>query len=147
MEGNLEGELPAPNGPQSAWRYAMDKNAWVVSIGTDLTHSLTAIHTSEDMKRFDWPVEGWYRHKRFRIVVGDEVQEKVVLERHPRWGMLHFGERKLCHDLILQGVMSSDRVEGLVVETLRAKALYEFLNARNSNGYPYFWVGSALRKP
>jgi len=146
MWNNLEGNLPAPNGVNSPWKYCTDKNAWVVSIGTDLTHSLTMIHTAEDVKKLDWPVKNWYRKKKFKIIDGDFETEKIVLERHPKWGMLHFGERKLCADLISNKIMQSVNVEGVLIESLRAQNLYQFLNSRNKKGYPYFWVSQYLKK-
>ena len=144
MENNLKGNLPTPNGINSSWNYCTNQNAWVVSIGTDLTHSLTMIHTAEDVKKYNWPIKNWYREKKFRIVDGDFECEKVVLERHPRWGMLHFGERKLCNDLINDGIMKSTSVNGVLIESLRSKNLFDYLNSRNEKGYPYFWVNKYL---
>lgn len=146
MANNLEGELPTPNGINSAWKFCADRNAWVISIGTDLTHSLTMIHTAEDIKKFDWPIKEWYRKKKFRIIDKDFTCEKIVLERHPRWGMLHFGERKLSRDLISKGIMKTGVVDGVLIEILRSKELIDFLNGKNYNGYPYFWVNKYLKR-
>lgn len=140
MQDNLKGDLPTPNGINSSWKYCTDQNAWVISIGTDLTHSLTMIHTAEDVLKKDWPVKNWYREKTFKIIDGVFSCEKTVLERHPRWGMLHFGERTLAKDLEAIKVMKSEQVEGVLIESLRSKDLFEFLNSKNKNGYPYFWV-------
>ncbi|MGZ5280375.1 MAG: AAC(3) family N-acetyltransferase, partial [Pseudobdellovibrionaceae bacterium] len=145
MQKNLDGKLEAPNGPSSSWMYCANRNAWVVALGTDLTHSLTMIHTAEDGEAHQWPVQNWYRTKKFKIVDGDFVTDKVVLERHPKWGMLHYGERKLCQDLIDHRVMSSSKVNGVVIEVLKAQNLIQFLNQRNQKGYPYFWVGPYLK--
>jgi len=144
IKDNLNGDLPTPNGNNSSWKYLTDINAWVISIGTDLTHSLTMIHTAEDVKKEKWPINGWYRKKHFTIIDGDFRQEKTVLERHPKWGMLHFGERKLCNDLISEKVMTTSEVEGVIVESLKSMELYNFLNNKNGKGYPYFWVSKFL---
>jgi aminoglycoside 3-N-acetyltransferase len=145
MRNNLAGDLEAPNGPSSSWMYCANRNAWVVALGTDLTHSLTMIHTAEDGDIKRWPVQNWYRTKRFKIIDGEFTTNKTVLERHPKWGMLHYGERKLCQDLIDNRVMSSSKIDGVTVEVLRAQNLIGFLNQKNKNGYPYFWVGSYLK--
>lgn len=145
MQNNLDGELPAPNGINYPWKYCTDHDAWVVSLGTDLTHSLTMIHTAEDVKKENWPIKGWYRKKRFKIQDGDFYCEKTILERHPKWGMLHFGERKLSSDLIKSGVLKSNVIDGVLIESLKSKDLFNFLNSRNSNGYPYFWVKKYLK--
>lgn len=144
IKDNLKGELPTPNGENSSWKYLTDIDAWVISLGVDLTHSLTMIHTAEDVMKDTWPIKGWYRKKKFTIIDGDTSQDKVVLERHPRWGMLHFGERKLCEDLIQENVMKSQIVEGVILESLKSQELYSFLRNKNSNGYPYFWVSKYI---
>lgn len=146
MANNLEGDLPTPNGVNSSWKFCTDHNAWIISIGTDLTHSLTMIHTAEDVKKEKWPVKGWYRKKKFKIIDGDFETEKIVLERHPKWGMLHFGERKLSDDLLKRGVMKSTQIEGVLIESMRSKPLFDFLNSKNDKGYPYFWLGKSFNK-
>lgn len=144
MANNLKGDLPAPNGLNSSWKYCTNHNAWVVGLGTDLTHSLTMIHTAEDMKKENWPIKNWYREKKFKIIDNDFQTEKIVLERKPKWGMLHFGERTLSKDLIKNKVMKSQTVDGVLIESLRSKPLYDFLNSKNKKGYPYFWVNKNL---
>ena len=69
----------------------------------------------------------------------------VVKERKPNWGKLHFGERNLAKDLINSEIINSNVIEGTLVEILRADELINFLNERNSKGYPYFWVKKHLK--
>ena len=54
--------------------------------------------------------------------------------------MLHFGERKLCHDLIQNKILSSSYIDGILVEVTRSKKLFQFLQNHKTRGYPYFWV-------
>ncbi len=145
MEKELDEELPTPNGINSAWKYCADNNAWVVSIGTDLAGSLTMIHTVEDVKKYDWPVKEWYRKKKFKIIDGNQVINKTVLERHPKWGMLHFAERTLSKDLLDDGIMKSTEIEGVLIESLRSKPLLDYLDRRNRNAYPYFWLKKHIK--
>lgn len=142
MEGNLMGDSPLACGVNSSWSRCVEQDALIVSLGTDLTHSLTMIHVAEDVKDAQWPVRDWYVEKKFVIKDGDVEETRVLRERAPRWGALHFGERTLCKDLMAAGLLKSTRIDGIVVEVLSAKALIEFLDARNRSGYPYFWVGS-----
>jgi aminoglycoside 3-N-acetyltransferase len=146
VEKELIEDLPAPNGLNSAWKYCMDRNAWVVSLGTDLTHSLTMIHTVEDVNKNNWPVRNWYRELTFKIIDGEFQMIKTVKERHPKWGMFHFGERKLCRDLLKNGIMTSVDVKGVLIEALRSKTLFDYLVEKNANGYPYYWLGKNLKK-
>jgi aminoglycoside 3-N-acetyltransferase len=143
-KNNLDGDLPAANDENSPWYYCTLNNAWVISLGTDLAHSLTMIHTAEDVNRKKWPIKNWYREKKFTIIDGDFKTEKVVLERKPNWGMLHFGERTLSKDLIRANIMDSKIIEGVLIESLKSAELFSFLNSKNTNGYPYFWVSKYL---
>jgi len=98
------------------------------------------IHVSEDVLDQDWPVSDWYRERKFNIVDGDFRTAITVRERHPRWGAYKFGERTLCRDLMRQKILTSVDVDGVTVEVLKAAELIQYLNSRNSKGYPYFWV-------
>lgn len=142
MSDNLKGESPLACGENSSWHKCVEADALIVGLGTDLTHSLTMIHVAEDIKDDRWPVKDWYVPKKFLITDGEFQEARVLRERSARWGALHFAERTLCKDLIKARILHSTLVDGVVVEILSARALIEFLDARNHNGYPYFWVGS-----
>lgn len=140
FDGNLEGDSPLACGVRSSWKRCVDCDALIVGLGTDLTHSLTAIHVVEDVKDQDWPVKDWYIEKQFRIIDGDFITVKTLRERAPKWGALHFAERRLCRDLVCAGILRSTEIDGVLVEAVRAKDLVNFLNAKNHKGYPYFLV-------
>lgn len=144
MKNNLNGDTSLACGYNSSWKYCYDNDAIIVGLGTDLTHSLTMIHVAEDMKGTEWYIQPWYRNKKYRIRDGDFVTEVVLRERHPRWGALHFGERTLCKDLSVNGILRSTIIDGILLEAMRAKDLLSYLNSRNCNGYPYFWVKKYL---
>lgn len=138
--GNLDGDSPLACGTNSSWKKCVDNDAFVIGLGTDLTHSLTMIHVAEDVLDEKWPVKEWYRDKKFIIKDGDFQEERTLRERVPKWGALHYGERTLCKDLINSGIMKSAVIDGVIVEVLKAKELIAFLNSKNASGYPYFWV-------
>ncbi len=142
MEGNLDGDSPLPCGKNSSWKRCADKNALIVGLGVDLTHSLTMIHVAEDLKDETWPILNWYRDKHFQIEFDGRVEIKTLRERQPKWGALHFAERTLCKDLINSGLMKSHRIDGVVVEMIRSGDLLSFLESINLNGYPYFGVSN-----
>lgn len=139
-ENNITGEFPC--GLNSSWKYCVDNNALVVGIGVDLTHSLTIIHVAEDMLGINWPIKNWYRERKFRVIDTQNNFDKIIdiKERHPKWGTLHFAERTLCKDLLKAGILKSELIDGVLVESLRAKELIDFLNQKNQNGYPYFYT-------
>jgi len=145
IQHELDEDLPAPNGKNSAWYYCAMMNAKVISLGTDLTHSLTMIHTVEDSQQDKWPVSDWYVKRMFKIRDNDFELDKEVLERGQKWGMLHFAERTLCKDLIKDGILKTTSIEGVLIESLEAKELIDYLNKRNRKGYPYFWIKKHLK--
>lgn len=145
IQYELDESLPAPNGKNSAWYYCLTMNAKVISLGTDLTHSLTMIHTAEDSQQDKWPISNWYVKRKFKIKDNDFELDKEVLERDPKWGMLHFAERTLCKDLIKSGIMKTEIIEGVIIESLESGKLIKYLNKRNHKGYPYFWIKKHLK--
>jgi len=145
MEKNLDGDFPTPCGKNSSWKFCLDNDAFIIGLGIDLTHSLTMIHVAEDCKEDDWPIKNWYRERIFKIIDKDYEEIKKVKERFPAWGALHFAERTLCLDLIKSGLLRSEVIEGVLVETIKARDLIDFLNSKNGNGYPYFWVKKYLK--
>jgi aminoglycoside 3-N-acetyltransferase len=113
----------------------------MLSLGTDLTHSLTMIHFVEDVKGNEWPICNWYRKRKFIIRHNGENHEIVLNERNPKWAT-NFAERTLQKDLNNAGLLKSRRFNGTKVEFLSAFDLVCFLNARNAHGYPYFTLNS-----
>ena len=137
MVNNLNGDLKAC-GKGSSWEFCVDNNAVIVGLGIDLTHSLTIMHVAEDANP-NWPIKDWYGKRKYNVI--DESNEShliEVLERNPKWGALHFAERTLCKDLISNNILKVFNIDGLDIEYLYAKDLINFLNSKNSKGYPYF---------
>jgi len=134
----LEGERPLPCGRQSAWFYCLEHGAKILGLGLDLPHSLTMNHVAEDSYAELWPVLGWYRDRRFEIVMPDGAMlEKRIGERHPRWAM-NYAERTLAADLRRANILRETDVEGIHMEFLHAREHIAFLNARKRSHYPYF---------
>ena len=104
------------------------------------------IHTAEDLKGDQWPVQPWYRERKYKIKDGEEIKQVTVRERHPKWGRLHIAERKLYGDLAKENLISENWVDGLLIEHLRAQTLIDFLNDKNDRGYPYYWVSGYVDK-
>ena len=80
FKNELKDQVSAPNGPNSGWAYCLKADAWIISLGTDLTHSLTSIHTNEDMYPEKWLIKNWYRKRKFRIRVNERIIEKEFLK-------------------------------------------------------------------
>lgn len=144
MEKNLEGDLPTPCGINSSWKFCLDNNAYIIGLGTDLTGCLTMIHTAEDILDEKWPVKGWYRKRIFKIIDKDFETIKVIKERQPKWGTLHWAGRTLCKDLTENKILHSGNIDGILVEVIKSKELIDFLNSKNGKGYPYFCVKKYL---
>ncbi|RZK43796.1 MAG: AAC(3) family N-acetyltransferase [Pedobacter sp.] len=137
MANNLS-EMATACGENSSWNYCVNHDALIVGIGTDLTHSLTAIHVAEDAYEQSWPIKDWYRVRKFKVKDKDQEIEVKVRERRPIWGTLHFAERTLCKDLLANGILKTTVIDGVLIELLNAKELINFLRTKNKSGYPYY---------
>jgi aminoglycoside 3-N-acetyltransferase len=146
MEKNLDGYSPLPCGKNSAWNFCHENDAFILALGVDMAHTLTMIHVAEDLLDDKWPIDNWYRNRKFQITDGDFRKEVVLRERHPRWGTLHYAERTLSKDLLKTGIMKSREADGITMECLNAKALIAYLNSRNKYGYPYYGVQKYTKK-
>lgn len=144
----LDAANPLACGKGSAWHKISLWNGKILGLGTDLTHSLTSIHVSEDAYEDEWPVADWYRLKKFKIRDEHFEREINIRERRPKWGALHYGERTLCKDLMREGILKSSTEFGILIEMLDAAELDQFLRAKQERfpGYPYFWVRSHIHK-
>jgi aminoglycoside 3-N-acetyltransferase len=138
IENNIKGELNSSCGINSSWKFCVDKNAVIVGLGTDLTHSLTIMHVAEEIMGNNWPVRNWYRERLYKVVDNEFEEIIKVKERKPIWGTLHFAERTLCKDLLNAGILKTVTIDGVLVEVLKSKELIDFLNSKNKKGYPYF---------
>lgn len=49
MEHNIEGDLPTAHGPNSAWAYCANHDAWNIGIGVDIKDYLTIFHVSQEV--------------------------------------------------------------------------------------------------
>lgn len=140
LQHNLDGDRPTACGVNSSWYYCAQKNAKIVALGVDMAHSLTMIHVAEDADPDAWCVPDWYRDRKFSINFGDHREIKIVRERSPKWGMLHYAERTLDRDLCKAGILTKEYVGGVEVSMLNSKDLLSYLTKRNHNGYPYYMV-------
>jgi len=145
MENNLLGDFPTACGFNSAWKFCLDNNAYIIGLGIDLTGCLTMIHLAEDMLDDKWPIKNWYRKRIFKIIDKDFETIKVVKERRPKWGTLHWAGRTLCKDIIKNNILNTQNIDGILVEVIKANELIDFLNSKNSKGYPYFGVKKYLQ--
>tara|TARA_B100000963_G_scaffold361657_1_gene398495 strand:+ start:3751 stop:4704 length:954 start_codon:yes stop_codon:yes gene_type:complete len=129
-----------PCGKNSPWFKAVELNAKIIGIGVDLVHSLTSIHVNEDCKD-EWPIKGWYHLKKFKIKSdNNKVLEISLPERKPKWGAIYFSEQQLKKDLIEKKLLITYNKSPINIEKINAKDLFNFLDSKNYNGYPYKYV-------
>lgn len=140
MEGNIDGDSPSPHGVHSSWKFCLDHNALICSIGTDLCHHNTMSHVAEEaFGNWHWKDEEWYNWRDFILEVpGQDPTKLTVRERKPKWGMLHQAELNRYKDLQKANVLKSRTIGSVLVEFERSQELIRFLQSKNRNGYPYF---------
>ena len=136
-KSNLNGDFPRPHGPNSAWKYCYDNNAYVVGLGVEMPHFLTIIHVNEECDS-DWPIKDWYQKRKFVIEDKDFKTEMEIFERKPKWGRLYYAERKLRKDLIKSGILVIEKIAGIEISIINSKLLIEFLKSNKRKGYPYY---------
>ena len=134
---NLNGDFPTPHGPNSAWKYCYDNNAFIVGLGVEMPHFLTIIHVNEECDK-DWPIKDWYQKRKFIIEDKDFKTELDIFERKPKWGRLYYAERKLRKDLIKSGILVIENIAGIEISVINSKLLIAFLKNNKRKGYPYY---------
>jgi len=145
IEKNLEGDHPTPHGPNSSWKYCVDNNAIVIGLGVEMPHFLTISHVNEECS-VDWPIKDWYRKRKFEIIDKDFKIQKEVLERKPIWGTVYLAENKYKKDLLKNGILKVENVEGLDISIIGSKQLTNFLQSQIREGYPYFVSSKFINK-
>ena len=136
MEKNLEGENPSPHGPNSSWKYCLDNKAVVIGLGVEMPHFLTISHVNEECSE-TWPIKNWFRKRKFEIIDGNIKIYKEVLERKPIWGAIYLAEKNYKKDLLKNGILKIEKVEGLNISIVQSQHLAPFLKKRTSKAYPY----------
>ena len=140
MAHNIEGDCPSAHGVNSSWKFCLDHNALICSIGTDLRHHNTMGHVAEEaFGDWYWSDEEWFNIRKFTIEAPREEPLKIkVKERKPQWGMLHQAELNRYHDLLKNGVLKTKKIGSVLVEFEESQKLIDYLQSRNKKGYPYF---------
>lgn len=134
MADNINGR--SPHDEHSAWKFCADHGAIILGLGIDLAHYLTMIHVAEEAYP-GWPIKDWFRERNFIIKDGDFYMQKKVLERHPKWGMLHLADKLYTKDFKENGILIENTIESTRIGVIEAPKLIQYLNSRKSEGYPY----------
>jgi len=141
MEHNLEGDCPAPHGPNSSWKFCYDHDAIVVWIGVDSEHYNTMIHVSDEaMGNWPWTDDEWFDKRKF-ILIDEEKNESeiVVKERKQKWGLLHLAEKNLNKDLKKNKIIRKEMVDNQIIVCMeKAREFVDFLQNHPHKGYPYY---------
>lgn len=134
MADNINGT--SPHDEHSAWKFCADHGAVILGLGIDLAHYLTMIHVAEEAYP-GWPIKDWFRKRNFIIKDGGFQTEKTVLERHPKWGMLHLADKLYTKDFKENGILIEKTVESTRIGVIESPKLIQYLNSRKAEGYPY----------
>ena len=145
IEHNLEGDAPTAHGPNSSWKFCLDKKAVVIGLGVEMPHYLTITHVNEECSK-NWPIKNWYRKRTFDIIDRDFKIRKEVLERRPVWGTIYFAEKKYRKDLLNNNILKIENVEGLNISIIESDRLTNFLKVHKHKGYPYYVESKWLNK-
>lgn len=126
MRENINGDLPSPDGPNSAWKFCADQNAFVVYLGIDFGHHLTMQHVSVECNE-NWGLEDFYLERKFKIIDGEEVIYKTVKERRHKWNMF-LAEKNVRKELLDTGIIKAINIDGAPVSVFKSKELLDYYN-------------------
>lgn len=135
MEHNIEGTLPSAHGPNSAWAYCAEHDAWNIGIGVDIKDYLTIFHVTQE--REDWPVKDWYFERDFIIKKSKKETPLRIRERKHCWTK-YMAETNFYNDLQKAGVLHSAVVDGIPIYMTRTSELFDFIKRQKNPSYPYF---------
>lgn len=135
IENNIEGILPSAHGPNSAWAYCAEKDAWNIGIGVDIKDYLTIFHVSQEVP--EWPIKDWYFERDFIIKKAKRETQLRINERKHKWTK-YFAETNFYHDLQNAGILKTANIDGIPIYMTKSKALLDFINGQTNPSYPYF---------
>ncbi|MEE0907252.1 MAG: AAC(3) family N-acetyltransferase [Muribaculaceae bacterium] len=135
MEHNIEGELPTAHGPNSAWAYCANRNAWNIGIGVDIKDYLTIFHVTQEVP--EWPVKDWYFERDFIIKKSKRETPLRIRERKHKWTK-YMAETNFYNDLVANGILKVATIDGVPVYMTRSNDLFDFIKAQKNPTYPYF---------
>lgn len=135
MAHNIDGVLPSAHGPNSAWAYCAEHDAWNIGIGVDIKDYLTIFHVSQEVP--DWPVKDWYFERDFIIKKAKRETPLRINERKHKWTK-YFAETNFYHDLQKAGILKTAYIDGIPVYMTKSKALFDFIKTKTNPSYPYF---------
>lgn len=139
MEHNLDGNIPSPHGPNSSWKFCLDHDAKICSIGTDIEHHNTITHVAEEAYGdWRWSDNEWYDKYRFIIEDTDGIIEKNVYNRKGDWGKLHVAEQNMLRRIKKSGSMLSTTINGIKVGYVDPQIMISMFRSINGNGFPYY---------
>lgn len=135
MEHNIEGELPSAHGPNSAWAYCADHDAWNIGLGVDIKDYLTIFHVTQE--REDWPVKDWYFERDFIIKKSKRETPLRIRERKHRWTK-YMAETNFYNDLQKAGILHTATIDGIPVYMTKTSELFNFIKSQSNTSYPYY---------
>lgn len=70
----------------SAWRYCYEHHAKILFLGVKASGANTmAIHMLPDFMCDEWPIDGWYEEKKYKVKQNDEIIEVTVKGQKSTW--------------------------------------------------------------
>ena len=135
MVHNIEGILPSAHGPNSAWAYCAEHNAWNIGIGVEIKDYLTIFHVSQEVP--EWSVKDWYFERDFIVKIAKREKLLRINERKHKWTK-YFAEANFYNDLQKAGILKVAYIDDIPVYMTQSKALFDFIKLQKNPNYPYF---------
>lgn len=137
MEHNLDNDLP--HGQCSSWEFCIKHHAKILFLGLTADHCCTVVHTVEDLLDADWPVTGWYKKQKYRIIDSNSSREIVIRERKMLWARYAAGKYSI-EKLRRLGLLHTYQVAGITIEVIDdAYELFQYLKKCVMQNKPFYF--------
>jgi aminoglycoside 3-N-acetyltransferase len=149
LASNAEGDQPLPHGVHSSYYRVCQQKGTVIGLGLSLIKALTILHVAEELRGDDWPVEGFFYSRRFKIIDNQgQTREIQVRERRPEF-VRSLVLSQVRRDLLNERILHEYSIGGVKFAVADAAVVLEFMQTQQRNStYPYLLPGVArLGKP
>lgn len=112
FENELKSDLAYDR--NSVWNFCMNNHAKILFLGIHAHHSISEIHIAEDYMDKEWPVEGWYAIRNYKIITEKGVVKKQCRVRKNFWTK-YMVEYNGCARLRKEGLLLEGKLGNICV--------------------------------
>lgn len=122
------------HGHYSAWKFCSEHHAKVLFLGIPAFNAITEIHLSEDILDERWPINGWFKERKYEIRDGKNAYNKITRIRKQFWSK-YLTEYRCSYELRKQNLLKEESLMTIPISFIPDLAeMEEFVTARALEG-------------